>query len=171
LAPQFLIPEAGAEEAAVDGARVAEDGVKGAEGAESAAGKAPRETVNEDPPQHSHDENSTENGGTDPINLATGKMYLPQTDVTLPGTLPLLLTRRVESGYRLGRWFGPSWSSTLDQRLEIDAEGVVYVTEDGLLLSYPHPAPGVPTVASHGPRLPLDRVDGGYTITDPRTGR
>ncbi|MEU7306259.1 DUF6531 domain-containing protein, partial [Streptomyces sp. NPDC007206] len=172
LAPQFLIPEAGAEEAAVDGARVAEDGVKGAEGAEeAAAGKTPRETVNEDPPQSSHDENSTENGGTDPINLATGKMYLPQTDVTLPGALPLLLKRRVESGYRLGRWFGPSWSSTLDQRLEIDAEGVVYVTEDGLLLSYPHPAPGVPTVASHGPRLPLDRVDGGYTITDPRTGQ
>ncbi|MEW2161208.1 putative T7SS-secreted protein [Streptomyces sp. NPDC007189] len=172
LAPQFLIPEAGAEEAAVDGARVAEDGVKGAEGAEeAAAGKTPRDTVNEDPPQSSHDENSTENGGTDPINLATGKMYLPQTDVTLPGVLPLLLKRRVESGYHLGRWFGPSWSSTLDQRLEIDAEGVVYVTEDGLLLSYPHPAPGVPTVASHGPRLPLDRVDGGYTITDPQTGQ
>ncbi|MEU9446385.1 putative T7SS-secreted protein [Streptomyces sp. NPDC048304] len=178
LIPQFLGTdglgvEAGlAREAAEAGlAREAAEGVAGREGAESAAGKTPRETVNEDPPQRSHDENSTENGGTDPINLATGKMYLPQTDVTLPGALPLLLTRRVESGYRLGRWFGPSWSSTLDQRLEIDAEGVVYVTEDGLLLSYPHPAPGVPTVASHGPRLPLDRTDGGYTITDPHTGQ
>ncbi|MGW7522944.1 putative T7SS-secreted protein [Streptomyces sp. NPDC054783] len=140
-------------------------------GAEDAGKATARDEVNEDPPQHSHDENSTESGGTDPINLATGKMYLPQTDVALPGALPLVLTRRVESGYRLGRWFGPSWSSTLDQRLEIDAEGVVYVSEDGLLLPYPHPAPGLPTLASHGPRLPLDRVDGGYTITDPRTHR
>ncbi|MFF9086895.1 putative T7SS-secreted protein [Streptomyces sp. NPDC014991] len=139
-------------------------------GAEGAAGKSARDTVEHDPPRHSHDENSAKGCG-DPVNVATGRMYLPQTDVTLPGVLPLLLTRRVESGYRLGRWFGPSWSSTLDQRLEIDAEGVVFVTDDGRLLSYPHPAPGLPTLASHGPRLPLDRVDDGYTITDPRTHR
>ncbi|MFF5469255.1 putative T7SS-secreted protein [Streptomyces achromogenes] len=139
-------------------------------GAEGTAGKSARETVENDPPKHTHDQNSTKGCG-DPVNVATGKMYLSQTDIALPGTLPLLLTRRVESGYHLGRWFGPSWSSTLDERLEIDAEGVVYVTEDGLLLSYPHPAPGLPTLASHGPRLPLDRVDDGYTITDPHTGR
>ncbi|GCB46360.1 putative T7SS-secreted protein [Streptomyces sp. NL15-2K] len=108
---------------------------------------------------------------TDPVDLTTGKMYLPQTDVTLPGALPLVIKRRVESGYRFGRWFGPSWSSTLDQRLEIDSEGVVFVTEDGLLLAYPHPAPGLPTLPSHGPRWPLDREDGGYTVTDPQTRR
>ncbi|MCS0602407.1 DUF6531 domain-containing protein [Streptomyces sp. LP11] len=139
-------------------------------GAEDAAGGTARGRVEEDPQQPSHTSESTEKCG-DPVNVATGKMYLPQTDVTVQGALPLLLTRRVESGYRLGRWFGPSWSSTLDQRLEIDAEGVVFVSEDGLLLSYPHPAPGLPTLPSHGPRLPLDRVDGGYTITDPRTHR
>ncbi|MGW2639439.1 putative T7SS-secreted protein [Streptomyces sp. NPDC001348] len=140
-------------------------------GTEDAAGTAARDRVNEDPQQPSREGEAVESKGTDPIDLATGKMYLPQTDVVLPGALPLVLTRRVESGYHLGRWFGPSWSSTLDQRLEIDAEGVVFVTEDGLLLSYPHPAPGVPTLASHGPRLPLDRVADGYTITDPRTHR
>ncbi|MFJ9832427.1 putative T7SS-secreted protein [Streptomyces sp. NPDC101169] len=179
LLPQFLVPEAGAESAAVDGVRVAEDGVKGAEGAtaaergaaDGAGGKSPRETVEEDPPAPSRDEGSRESDGTDPIDLATGKMYLPQTDVTLPGVLPLVLERRVESGYHLGRWFGPSWSSTLDQRLEIDAEGVVFVTGDGLLLAYPHPAPGLPTLPSHGPRRPLNRVEGGYTVTDPRTRR
>ncbi|MFF4020398.1 putative T7SS-secreted protein [Streptomyces sp. NPDC001843] len=140
-------------------------------GTEDAAGTAARDRVNGDPQQPSREGEAVESKGTDPIDLATGKMYLPQTDVVLPGALPLVLTRRVESGYHLGRWFGPSWSSTLDQRLEIDAEGVVFVTEDGLLLSYPHPAPGVPTLASHGPRLPLDRVADGYTITDPRTQR
>ncbi|WP_051722379.1 putative T7SS-secreted protein [Streptomyces albus] len=109
--------------------------------------------------------------GTDPVDLATGRMYLPQTDVVVPGALPLVFTRRVESGYRSGRWFGPSWSSTADQRLEIDAEGVVLVTEDGLLLAYPHPAPGQPTLPAMGPRQPLDRTPGGdYVLTDPETG-
>ncbi|BCM69572.1 MULTISPECIES: putative T7SS-secreted protein [Streptomyces] len=141
------------------------------EAAEQGARKTARDLVNEDPHRPSREPDSVYSGGTDPIDLATGRMFLPQTDVTLPGALPLVLGRRVESGYRLGRWFGPSWSSTLDQRLEIDAEGVVFVTEDGLLLSYPHPAPGLPTLPSHGPRLPLDRVDGGYTVTDPRSHR
>ncbi|MGP3978919.1 putative T7SS-secreted protein [Streptomyces sp. 8N114] len=112
-------------------------------------------------------------GRTDPVDLATGRMYLPQTDLSLPGCLPLTFTRRVDSGYRLGHWFGPSWSSTVDQRLEIDAEGVIFVAEDGRLLSYPHPAPGVPTLPSAGSsRTPLERTpDGGYTLTEPDTGR
>jgi hypothetical protein len=68
-----------------------------------------------------------ESRGSDPIDFATGRMYLPQTDVALPGALPLVFRRRVESGYHLGKWFGPSWSSTVDQRPEIDSEGVVHV--------------------------------------------
>ncbi|MGW1982235.1 putative T7SS-secreted protein [Streptomyces collinus] len=176
LLPQFLIPEAGAEGAAVDGARVAEDGVKGAEEATagergaSEGGKSAREEVDERPQDHSREDDAVEGCG-DPVDVATGKMFLPQTDATLPGVLPLILRRRVESGYHQGRWFGPSWSSTLDQRLEIDAQGVVFVTEDGLLLAYPHPAPGLPALPSHGPRRPLNRVADGYTITDPQTLR
>ncbi|MFE5096312.1 DUF6531 domain-containing protein [Streptomyces sp. NPDC056638] len=54
-------------------------------------------------------------------------MYLPQTDIALPGALPLVFRRRVASDYRAGRWFGPSWSSTADQRLEIDAEVVAHI--------------------------------------------
>ncbi|MFI6459136.1 putative T7SS-secreted protein [Streptomyces sp. NPDC050538] len=107
----------------------------------------------------------------DPIDVATGRMVLPQTDLSLPGSLPLVLKRSFNSAYRSGRWFGPTWSSTVDQRLEIDAEGVVLIAEDGLLLTYPHPAPGLPTLPDHGPRWPLNRVDGGYTITDPDSGR
>ncbi|WP_245738545.1 DUF6531 domain-containing protein, partial [Streptomyces sparsogenes] len=111
-------------------------------------------------------------GGTDPVDLASGRMYLPQRDVVLPGALPLVFVRRAESGYRVGRWFGPTWSSSADQRLEIGARGVVFVAEDGLLLSYPHPAPGVPTLPELGPRWPLERtVAGDYTLADPDTGR
>ncbi|MFC9677519.1 putative T7SS-secreted protein [Streptomyces sp. NPDC056949] len=107
----------------------------------------------------------------DPVDVATGRMVLPRTDIALPGLLPLEFKRGFESSYRSGGWFGPSWSSTADQRLEIDAEGVVFVGEDGLLLAYPHPAPGVPTLPLHGPLRPLDRTEDGYTLTDPETGR
>ncbi|MFJ6940559.1 putative T7SS-secreted protein [Streptomyces sp. NPDC101132] len=110
---------------------------------------------------------------TDPIDLATGRMFLPQTDVVLPGTLPLAFTRRAESGYTSGRWFGPTWSSTIDQHLEVDAEGLVLVTEDGLLVAYPHAAPGVPVMplSPSAPRRPLERApDGHWTVTDPATG-
>ncbi|MBJ7001300.1 RHS domain-containing protein [Streptomyces sp. CRPSP2-6A1] len=133
--------------------------------ARQAAGKDPEGTA-ENP------RNKVEDDNTDPVDLVTGKMYLPQTDVTLPGTLPLVFTRRVESGYTLGHWFGPSWSSTVDQHLAIDAEGIIFVTEDGRLLTYPHPRPDTPALPLHGScRWPLARVDGGYTITDPRSGR
>ncbi|MEU8888999.1 putative T7SS-secreted protein [Streptomyces sp. NPDC048442] len=131
-----------------------------------------RESLAEDPFKPSRPEAAVEKGPSDPIDLATGVMYLPQKDVALPGTLPLAFTRRVASDYRSGRWFGPSWSSTADQRLEIDSEGIVLVCEDGLLLPYPHPAPGVPVLPTHGPARPLDTdAAGNYTITDPDTGR
>ncbi|MCX5258149.1 DUF6531 domain-containing protein [Streptomyces canus] len=110
--------------------------------------------------------------GGDPIDMATGRMSLPVTDVTLPARLPLVFSRQFESSYEAGRWFGPKWTSTADQRLEVDAEGVVFVREDGSLLAYPHPAPGVPVLPMAGEPHPLT-VDeyGDYTVTDPQTGR
>ncbi|MGW9080087.1 putative T7SS-secreted protein [Streptomyces kronopolitis] len=109
--------------------------------------------------------------GSDPIDMATGRMILPQTDITLPGSLPLTFSRTFESSYRTGRWFGPSWMSTVDQRLEIDAEGVILVGEEGNFLLYPHPAVGVPTLPQEGDGAPLELTpDGDYLLTDPVTG-
>jgi RHS repeat-associated protein len=154
------------------GAGLARTGTRFAlkEGAEQGLSKGARNTV-----ENSADDVSRRPNEKvcekDPVDVATGRMVLPQTDVSLPGRLPLVLRRQFESSYRLGGWFGPTWSSTLDQRLEIDAEGVVLVGEDGLVLAYPHPAPGVPTLPAHGPRWPLDRTDDGYTLTDPESGQ
>ncbi|WP_406218287.1 putative T7SS-secreted protein [Streptomyces decoyicus] len=109
--------------------------------------------------------------GGDPIDMATGRMILPQTDVTLPASLPLAFTRTFESSYRTGHWFGPTWMSTVDQRLEIDAEGVILIGEEGNFLLYPHPAVGVPTLPAEGDGHPLERTpDGDYLLTDPVTG-
>ncbi|MFJ8793346.1 DUF6531 domain-containing protein, partial [Streptomyces sp. NPDC102462] len=111
-------------------------------------------------------------GCGDPVDVATGHMFLAETDVLLPAALPLAFTRRVASGYRTGWWFGPSWASTVDQRLEIDERGLVFVTEDGMLLEYPHPEGPESSVRPHsGPHWPLTRLDdGGYCVDDPITG-
>ncbi|MEV5202988.1 putative T7SS-secreted protein [Streptomyces sp. NPDC053720] len=164
-----MLPEFAGTKGAGGGKSLLRAGVKDGlkEGAES-----PVRTGVHDPAKASKPHKSAEMDPTDPVDLATGTMYLPQTDIALPGVLPLVFRRRVASGYRAGIWFGPSWSSTADQRLEIDPEGVVFVCEDGLLLPYPHPAPGVPVMPSHGPRWPLDLdVHGDYTVTEPETGR
>ncbi len=109
----------------------------------------------------------------DPIDVATGMMLLPQTDVSLPGALPLVFERTHLSSYRSGCWFGPTWASTLDERVQLDAEGVVYAAADGMRLVYPVPKPGEPVLPVRGPRWPLEwdgRPDGVLTVTDPYGG-
>jgi RHS repeat-associated protein len=108
----------------------------------------------------------------DPIDVATGDMVLTQTDVELPGALPLLLSRTHLSSYRLGGWFGRSWASTLDQRLEVDGTGAYFATADGMVLVYPAGDEGGPArLPVEGPRWPLHRqTDGRYTVTDPWQG-
>ncbi|PHQ48351.1 type IV secretion protein Rhs [Streptomyces cinnamoneus] len=116
---------------------------------------------------------------TDPVDVATGEMLLPHTDLVLPGVLPLVLRRTHLSQYRYGRWFGRSWASTLDERLELDpvGGGAVWAREDGSLLVYPRlPRPdGDSVLPVEGARLPLvhgghDGAETTYHVTDPSTG-
>ncbi|MBZ4322284.1 DUF6531 domain-containing protein [Streptomyces sp. SCA2-4] len=136
---------------------------------------AARAHTAERPRDHSRREDARCVNG-DPVDMATGRMVLRQTDVALSGSPPLLFRRAAESGYRAGRWFGPSWTSTADQRLEIDAAGLVLVLDDGMLLDYPLPGPDGRSLPVEGPRWPLeerrdDEGHDGYAVTDPRTGR
>ncbi|MFF5315136.1 putative T7SS-secreted protein [Streptomyces massasporeus] len=148
--------------------------VKGIRIAEEAADAARARKLVDDAPDGTHNRPDGERttDGTDPVDLATGRMFLPQTDLEIPGILPLVFTRRTESGCAVGRFLGPSWTSTVDEHLRIDAIGVVHVTADGLLIPYPHPVPGAPTTPSSGrSRTLLARdADGDYTVTDPDSG-
>ncbi|MEW2037085.1 DUF6531 domain-containing protein, partial [Streptomyces sp. NPDC005534] len=92
----------------------------------------------------------------DPVDMVSGEMLMEETDVELPGLLPLVLRRTHLSTYRWGHWFGPSWASTLDERLELDGDGAVFATEDGMILLYPVPTPGTSVLPLEGPRWPLD---------------
>jgi RHS repeat-associated protein len=111
--------------------------------------------------------------GGDPVDLVSGEMIMSETDVELPGLLQLVIERSHISSYRCGLWFGSSWASTLDQRLEADGDGLVFATADGMLLVYPVPRPDAPVLPGHGPRWPLrwDGTPGGeICVTDPSTG-
>lgn len=105
--------------------------------------------------------------GGDPVDLTTGRMMLTQVDARVAGSLPLLVSRTHLSSYRIGRSFGPSWASTVDQRLEVDERGVHFVVGDGTLLTYPLPVDGA-VLPVEGPRWPLARTDeGGYVVAEP----
>ncbi|MDT0268053.1 RHS repeat-associated core domain-containing protein [Streptomyces sp. DSM 44915] len=110
----------------------------------------------------------------DPVDMASGEVLITDTDVELAGVLPLALRRTHLSSYQWGRFFGTSWTSTLDERLEIDDRGVRFATEDGMVLDYPVPRPDEPVYPAEGPRLALrwDGAEGGeLRVTDHLTGR
>ncbi|MGW6421345.1 putative T7SS-secreted protein [Nocardia sp. NPDC055053] len=107
---------------------------------------------------------------TDPVDISTGEFLLPETDLDLPAVLPLMLQRAHHSGYRFGRWFGPSWSSTLDARIVVEDAGVTFIGENAMMLAYPHPEVGVAVhPLTEGQQWSLTRTDtGGYRVWDQR---
>lgn len=110
----------------------------------------------------------------DPVDVATGAVFLEQTDLHLPGVLPLLVTRKHSSDWTYGLWFGRTWASTFDERIDLDDDGehVVVVRADATAQVFRHPTPTEPSdpVAGGGTRLSVTEV-GGYTLTDLATGQ
>ncbi|WP_165989747.1 RHS repeat-associated core domain-containing protein [Streptomyces sp. YIM 98790] len=109
----------------------------------------------------------------DPVDMVSGEMLIEERDVELPAVLPLTVRRTHLSSYRYGRFFGTSWASTLDERLEMDEDGAVFATEDGMLLLYPVPLPDRAVLPVNGPAWPLawdGTPYGEIRVTDPRTG-
>ncbi|MFC9329417.1 putative T7SS-secreted protein [Kitasatospora sp. NPDC057015] len=108
----------------------------------------------------------------DPVDVATGRVILRQSDLALQGSLPVSFGRAYNSGYRSGLWMGPRWACGADERLVVDSAGVLLLRADGGLLSYPHPVPGVAVLPVSGARWPLTLDPSGtYSVEDPLTGR
>ncbi len=149
---------------------VTDGGGDGGGGDDTSAPGAGRDQVS-DPQDAGRAEDAVCDGG-EPVDMATGRMFIDQTDASLPGSLPLLFTRCFESGYRAGRWMGRRWVCTFDERLEIDDQGVVHLGADRRTQAYPHPAPGQAVQASAGARrdLSVDDAERYYTLTDRATG-
>ncbi|MFK0191854.1 DUF6531 domain-containing protein [Kitasatospora sp. NPDC090308] len=108
----------------------------------------------------------------DPVDVVSGQVVTAERDLVLAGLLPVVLRRSYASGYVGGRLFGQGWSSTLDQRVEVDATGVHYAGDDAQILHYPlPPRHGARVLPDAGARWPLTwDADGGFRIEDPGTG-
>ncbi|HEU5427198.1 MAG TPA: DUF6531 domain-containing protein [Actinocrinis sp.] len=122
--------------------------------------------------QPSEGNGATVTGG-DPVDVVSGQMITSQSDLVLLGLLPLVLRRAYASAYPGGRLFGAGWSSTLDQRVAIDADGVHYAGDDAQVMNYPVPMqPGQRVMPADGARWPLswDRAADEITIEDPARG-
>ncbi|CAL9469474.1 hypothetical protein SUDANB6_02807 [Streptomyces sp. enrichment culture] len=150
----------------------------GGRGGPSGGGPDPLNRALDNPRHHSVEPGNRTCEG-DPVDVASGQMLLEQTDLTLPGVLPLVLRRTHLSDYTFGTWFGRSWASTLDERIEVDIRNkAVWAREDGTLLVYDRlPTPQQPEVLPlEGPRIPLRRTSEfgtphlEFATTDPRTG-
>ncbi|NBE52145.1 RHS repeat-associated core domain-containing protein [Streptomyces boluensis] len=132
-------------------------------------------------PALSREGREAENGcyGGDPIDMESGEVFLAQSDLTLPAVLPLEIGRTHRSNYRHGRFFGPSWASVLDERLETVSGregGLWWRRSDGSSLRYDHVPDlvGEQVQPSEGRRLPLTCLQGrgswDLAVHDARTG-
>ena len=94
----------------------------------------------------------------DPVDVATGELFIDVTDVTLPGVLALTVRRIHQSCARVGHALGRSWVTNLDHRLELDDQGIAYTGDDATILLFPHPADGETVEPLEGARLHLKAV-------------
>ncbi|NUP16685.1 MAG: hypothetical protein HOZ81_11365 [Streptomyces sp.] len=110
----------------------------------------------------------------DPVDMATGEMVMSATDVSLDGMLPLLFERHYRTASQGGSLLGHRWTCTLDQRLVLDATGVRFMVDDGMILVYPVPEKDVPVLPVDGPQWPMSwdgTPDGEVTVHRPETGQ
>ncbi|WP_174514510.1 colicin E3/pyocin S6 family cytotoxin [Streptacidiphilus jiangxiensis] len=150
------------------GGRAADGG-----GATGPGGERPDPGAGEPRPGQPSEGNGGCTTGGDPVDVVTGQMITSASDLALPGLLPLELRRAYASGYMDGQWLGPGWSSTLDQRVRVDADGISFVGDDAQILHYPLPTDSSSRVLPvRGARWPLtwDGPGGTIRIEDPETG-
>ncbi|RAJ29635.1 RHS repeat-associated protein [Kitasatospora sp. SolWspMP-SS2h] len=109
----------------------------------------------------------------DPVDVVSGQMILSETDLELPGVLPLVLRRSYASGYQGGQYLGAGWCSSVDQRVQVDADGIHFAGDDAQVLHYPRPDDTArPVLPADGARWPLswDRDTDTIRIEDTDTG-
>jgi RHS repeat-associated protein len=72
-----------------------------------------------------------------PVNVVNGSMFTTWSDFELPGPIPLSFSRRYRSSFcDRDSVLGYGWSHSLDQRLWMEPDTVVYLTDDGRELEF-----------------------------------
>ncbi|WP_406629939.1 RHS repeat-associated core domain-containing protein [Amycolatopsis sp. WGS_07] len=143
-------------------------GEHGGTGERGGSNSEKRPDENKTDPKNKNDETKSEDkeGCGDPVDVVSGEVMMTVADLLLPGVPEQALERTHLSSYRTGRWFGPTWTSTVDQRLELGGDEIRYYSADGMVLTYPRTAGTDAVFPVAGPRLPLTRDGETYVLED-----
>ena len=108
----------------------------------------------------------------DPIDVATGEMVEIRTDVSLPGVLPLVLTRRYRTRSDDAGLLGPKWSTNWSQRLRLDEGHLVrFFDGGGLTITFEAPDADLNGINLRESRYHLEGTRTAPRILDDETRR
>ena len=106
----------------------------------------------------------------DPIDVATGEMMELRTDVSIPGVLPLVLTRRYRTRSDDDGMLGPKWSVNWSQRLRWDDGHLVrFFDGGGLSITFEAPDAELNGINLREPRYRLEGTRAAPRILDDET--
>ncbi|EOT8833098.1 PAAR-like domain-containing protein [Escherichia fergusonii] len=83
------------------------------------------------------------NGKSEPVDIVTGDFLQHLSVLTVPGTLPLTLTRLYRSRSDACGLFGPKWTDEWSRFLELDGREIHFTDHEGVTLTYPLPRDGL----------------------------
>ncbi|MFQ1700256.1 RHS repeat-associated core domain-containing protein [Loktanella agnita] len=93
------------------------------------------------------------NGCGDPIDVATGQLMEYRTDLFIPGTIPLALSRAYARGAT--GMMGHDWACTWSQHLQTDGEITTYQDPDGTKVVFHTPDPEIMSENIRMPHLEM----------------
>lgn len=79
----------------------------------------------------------------DPVDVASGSLIQALSVLTLPGTLPLTLSRLYRSQAQSGGIFGPKWTDEWSVSLTVHVRSLHFTDHEGVVLYYRLPQDGV----------------------------
>ncbi|WP_340621285.1 RHS repeat-associated core domain-containing protein [Xenorhabdus siamensis] len=107
---------------------------------------------------------------SDPVDMATGDFLQQWPMLSLPGTLPLSLTRTYRSTENFAGLFGPKWSDDWSQQLRRAGEVTHFTDADGVVYTFHTPDENVFSVNLHaGHYLLFGTLTGGLHLFDRQT--
>ncbi|PHM64365.1 rhsA protein in rhs element [Xenorhabdus stockiae] len=107
---------------------------------------------------------------SDPVDMATGDFLQQWPMLSLPGTLPLSLTRTYRSTENFAGLFGPKWSDDWSQHLKREGEATHFTDADGVVYTFHTPDENAFSVNLHaGHYLLFGSLTGGLHLFDRQT--
>lgn len=102
----------------------------------------------------------------EPVDIVSGEVIYEVEDFTLPGALPVRLSRVHLSGTAINSCFGPKWFSTWGQHVIVKKDEVTFHAEDGYPYAFDRPLPGKSSVHFTQRKMYLTALDKGWQVDD-----